>query len=107
MATVLQERKKRISLRLPVQVRGLDAGDHAFEEVTQCLNVSADGILFESGQRLLIGTRLNLRIDIPSPLRRHFGGEPIWETPAVITRLEATEGQSVVRVGARFIEPSA
>lgn len=104
MTTVLQERKRRISLKLPVHIKGEDAGDHAFEEVTQCLNVSADGILFESKQKLLIGTRMQLTIDIPTALRRHFQGQPIWETSAIITRLEATEGQSVVRVGARFID---
>jgi hypothetical protein len=28
----------------------------------------------------------------------------VWQTGAIITRLEAMEGQTLIRVGARFIE---
>jgi hypothetical protein len=102
--TALTERKKRISLRLPVAVSGEDALGRAFVEHTQCLNVSGGGLLFESGEKLLVGTRLRLRIEIPEPLRNHFGDRAVWQTGAVITRLEAMEGQAVIRVGARFLE---
>jgi hypothetical protein len=102
--TALTERKKRMSLRLPVAVSGEDARGRAFVEHTQCLNVSGGGLLFESGEKLLVGTRLRLRIEIPEPLRRHFGDRAVWQTGAIITRLEAMEGQTVIRVGARFTE---
>jgi hypothetical protein len=103
--TALTERKKRISLRLPVAVSGEDARGLTFVEHTHCLNVSGGGILFESGQKLLVGTRLRLRIEIPEPLRKHFDERDVWQTNAIITRLEAMEGQSILRVGARFFEP--
>ena len=104
MPTALTERKKRLSLRLPVAVSGEDALGRAFVEHTHCLNVSGGGILFESGEKLLVGTRLKLRVEIPEPLRKHFGDLEVWQTRAVITRLEAMEGQSVIRVGARFFD---
>jgi hypothetical protein len=104
--TALAERKKRLSLKLQVAVSGEDARGRAFVEHTQCLNVSGGGILFESGQKLLVGTRLRLRIEIPEPLRKHFSDRAIWQTSAIITRLEAMEGQTVIRVGACFIEGS-
>jgi hypothetical protein len=102
--TALADRKKRISLRLPVAVSGEDARGSAFVEHTHCMNVSGGGILFESGQKLLVGTRLRLRIEIPEQLRKHFEDREVWQTAAVITRLEAMEGQTVIRVGARFLE---
>ena len=106
MPTALAERKKRLSLKLQVAVSGEDARGRAFVEHTQCLNVSGGGILFESGQKLLVGTRLRLRIEIPEALRKHFAGRAIWQTSAIITRLEAMEGQTVIRVGACFVEGS-
>lgn len=100
----LADRKKRLTLKLPVEVRGEDALGRSFVEITHCLNVSGGGILFESLEKLLVGTRLQLRIEIPEPLRKHFGNRAVWETSAVIMRLEGMEGQSTIRVGARFIE---
>jgi hypothetical protein len=102
--TTLADREKRLTLKLPVEVRAEDALGRPFVEITQCLNVSGGGILFESQQKLLVGTRLHLRIEIPEPLRKHFGNRAVWETTAVIMRLEGMEGQSTIRVGARFIE---
>ncbi len=104
MPTILADRKRRLTLKLPVEVRGEDALGRAFVERTHCLNVSGGGILFESQEKLLVGTRLRLRIDIPAALRKHFGSRSVWETGAIIMRLEALEGQSTVRVGARFVE---
>jgi hypothetical protein len=102
--TALADRKKRLTLKLPVEVRGEDALGRRFVETTHCLNVSGGGILFESQEKLLVGTRLHLRIEIPEPLRKHFANRAIWETTAIIMRLEGMEGQSTIRVGARFFE---
>jgi hypothetical protein len=104
LATILADRKKRLTLKLPLEVRADDALGRPFVELTHCMNVSGGGILFESQEKLLVGTRLRLRIDIPTALRKHFENRSVWETGAVIMRLEALEGQSTVRVGARFVE---
>ncbi len=104
MPAALMDRKKRLPIRLSVEVRGEDALGRVFVENTRCLNVSGGGILFESREKLLVGTRLHLRIEIPEGLRKHFGNRAVWNTGAVITRLEALEGQSVIKVGARFVE---
>ena len=103
MVAALTERKKRLSLKLPVRVSGEDAAGKTFEESTRCLNVSGGGILFESRERLLVGTRIHLRIEIPEALRKHFDDQSDYETSAIITRLEALESRARVRVGARFI----
>ncbi len=61
MPTILADRKKRLTLKLPVEVRGEDALGRVFVERTHCMNVSGGGILFESQEKLLVGTRLRLR----------------------------------------------
>ncbi|MCU0241724.1 MAG: hypothetical protein MUF51_04810, partial [Vicinamibacteria bacterium] len=58
-------------------------------------------------QKLLVNTRLQLSIRIPPSLQKHFGGKAVWETSATVIRLEAMEGQTTVRAGARFIEEAA
>ena len=89
-------------MRLALDVKGEDATGSPFTERTHCLNVSGAGILFESRQKLLVGTRVKLLIHIPPSLREHFGGLSTYETAAVICRLEKLENEASVRAGARF-----
>jgi hypothetical protein len=86
-----------------LEVSGEDAGQRSFTEITRSLNVSAGGILFESRQRLVVGSRVRLRIDIPAVLSKHFGGRTIYDTRAAICRIEPIKGSELLRVGARFL----
>jgi hypothetical protein len=97
------DRAKRVGLHLPVSVSGESAGGRSFSESTRSLNVSGGGICFESRQKLLIGQRLMLRIQLPAGLRRHFGGRAMYEAQAVVCRVEQFEGEAVARIGARFL----
>jgi hypothetical protein len=99
----IKDRKKRLLLQLPLEVSGEDAGGHSFSESTHSLNVSAGGILFESQQKLVVGSRIHLRIEIPPGLRRHFNDQSVYDTRAAVCRIEPLEGVCVVRVGARFL----
>jgi hypothetical protein len=102
----LVSRKKRVPLRLPVEVRGEDASGLRFTELTRSLNVGAGGILFESNRQIPIGARLVLRIELPLMLRRHFGDRDTYQTRAVVCRVERLEGSETRHVGARFLGPS-
>jgi hypothetical protein len=42
-------------------------------------------------------------IDIPENLRKHFGGQIIYETRAVVCRIERIDASGLARVGARFL----
>jgi c-di-GMP-binding flagellar brake protein YcgR len=97
------QREKRISLRLPVEVQGEDASGARFAESTRSLNVSGGGICFESGHRIAIGTRLELSIELPPALRRHFGDREVFSARAVVCRVERFEGEQANRVSARFL----
>jgi len=102
----LVDRSKRMRLHLPVEVRGQDLAGIVFVERTNTLNISGGGILLESGRRMSVGSRLGLAIDVPPPLRRHFGGCSRYETTAVVCRVEHLENEPSFRVGARFLASS-
>jgi hypothetical protein len=97
------DRERRRGLRLPLEVRGKDAVGRSFSESTHSVNVSGGGICFDSGQKLAIGARLELEIDLPPRLRRHFGGRALYRARALVCRVEHFEDEPGYRVGARFL----
>jgi putative methionine-R-sulfoxide reductase with GAF domain len=72
------QRAERRGLRLELEVRGKDADGRSFKDQAQSRNVSGGGICFASRRLLALGTRLELRIALPPPLRRPFGNRPIY-----------------------------
>ena len=103
----LIEREKRMGLHLPVEVRGEDTGGARFTEYTRSVNVSGGGICFESHRQISVGARLQLSIELPVSLRRHFGNQDIYRARAVVCRVERFEGEEAARVGARFLGETA
>jgi len=103
----LVEREKRVALHLPVEVRGEDSAGGRFTEHTRSVNVSGGGICFESHRALAIGARLQLAIELPVNLRRHFGDKDVYRARAVVCRVERFAGTDVARIGARFLREEA
>jgi hypothetical protein len=101
------EREKRMGLHLPVEVRGEDAGGVRFTEFTRSFNVSGGGICFESHRQISVGTRLQMSIELPVNLRRHFGDQDVYRARAVVCRVERFEGEAAARIGARFLGEGA
>jgi hypothetical protein len=99
----ISERQRRVGLQLPLDVSGLDASGAPFAEATRSVNLSGGGLCFESRQRLAVGSRVSVRIELPPPLRRHFGSRATYRALAVVCRVERFEGQPLSRVGARFL----
>jgi hypothetical protein len=99
--SLIQQREKRVGLHLPVEVRGEDAAGARFTEMTRSVNVSGGGICFESHRQISVGARLELTIELPVSLRRHFGNKDVYQARAVVCRVERFEDSS--RVGARFL----
>ena len=98
------DRERRRGLRLPLEVRGKDAVGRSFHESTHSVNFSGGGLCFESGQKLSIGARLELEIELPPGLRRHFGGRALYRAHALVCRVEHFEDEPGYRVGARFLD---
>ena len=101
--TTLTERQKRRELRLPLNVSGRDARGAPFAERGQTTNISGGGLCFEAVRQFPVGSRLDLRIEVPPPLRRYFGGRATYAVKVVVCRLEAIESGATYRIGARFI----
>jgi hypothetical protein len=98
-------RQKRVGLHLPLEVDGREAGSGAkFSETTRTLNVSGGGLAFETGRDLQMGSRVDLRIELPPPLRHHFGGKAAYAVRAVVCRVERSQGAATARIGVRFLD---
>jgi hypothetical protein len=101
--STLASRQKRVGLQLPVAVAGRDAGGSRFAETTHTLNVSGGGLCFESGQNLIMGSRVDLNIQLPPALRHRFGGRAVYAVRAVVCRIERQQGAATARIGVRFL----
>jgi c-di-GMP-binding flagellar brake protein YcgR len=99
----VMQREKRVSLQLRVEVHGEDASGARFTEITRSVNVSGGGICFESHRQISIGALLELVIELPASLRRHFGDRDVYHARAVVCRVERFEGEEARRVSARFL----
>lgn len=99
----LADRQKRVGLHLPLDVAGRDPGGARFKETTRTLNVSGGGLAFETGRDIPMGSRLDLRIELPPPLRHHFGGKSEYSVRAVVCRVERPQGAAISRIGVRFL----
>jgi len=103
----LIERDKRVTLHLPVEVRGEDEAGSSFTEHTRSVNVSGRGICFESHHPLAVGARIRLAIELPVNLRRHFGDKDVYRARAVVCRVVRGSGSEAAQVGARFLREEA
>lgn len=103
----LLEREKRVPLNLPVEVRGEDVAGVHFTEQTRSRNVSGGGICFESQRPLAVGARLQLAIELPVNLRRHFGDKDVYRARAVVCRVVPLSGSHAQSVSARFLREEA
>ena len=99
----IANRQKRVGLHLPLDVNGREAGGARFSETTRTLNVSGGGLAFETARDLPMGARLDLRIELPPPLRHHFGGKAAYAVRAVVCRVERLQGAAIGRIGVRFL----
>lgn len=96
------DRSRRVPLHLGVRLRVSDPPS-SFVEHTRSLNVSGGGICFESHQRIEVGARLELAIELPPELRRHFGDRALYRARAVVCRVERFPDRPAAKVGARFL----
>jgi len=67
LSTQKRRKERRISVRLPMQIRGKDIEGAAFEESTQSENLCRGGAAFVLRRRLDRGATLEIRIPLPAP----------------------------------------
>lgn len=64
----------RVSVQVPVRLRGARRDGPEFEEATRIVTLSKHGACLQSGQPLDVGTRLSIR----TPRGREFEGNVVW-----------------------------
>jgi PilZ domain len=100
-----QRSERRISVRLPLRVRGRDARGFAFEEDTASENLCRSGAAFRTRFDVVIGSSLQIRIPLQGPSARREEND--FETQGRVVHVSEglTEGEKVVGVhfeGPRF-----
>lgn len=98
-----QRSERRISVRLPLRVRGKDARGFAFEEDTNSENLCRSGAAFRTRFDVAIGSSLEIRI--PQQTRMPRRQDHDFETQGQVVHVSAplTDGEKVV--GVRFVGP--
>jgi len=103
----LLPRERRLALRLPIEVRGGSDSEGRFHEATRTLNLSGGGVCFESRRRLQVGMPLSLDIEIPPSLQHYFHDATVYQTRAIVYRVQRIPRSDVEHVVARFVSDPA
>jgi hypothetical protein len=101
--TARQRSERRISVRLPLRVRGRDARGFAFEEDTASENLCRSGAAFRTRFDVAIGSSLQIRIPMQGAVARR--DENDFETQGRVVHVSQplTDGEKIV--GVQFVGP--
>lgn len=94
---------RRITVSLPMVVRGRDVHGIAFEDTTASYNVSRDGASFLSARELAMGQQLELIIP-RRPVGREAGSQADFATTGEIRRI-IPKGQGQCEICVHFTGP--
>jgi len=97
---VEQRSQRRIHAAVPIEVRGVDAQGHAFEESTEALDVSRRGLCFLTSRELPAFTNLTVVIPGRGPSRPGEGPTDFFSNAAVV---RVTKEGVLNRVSIRFV----
>lgn len=92
--------ERRVSVRLPLRVRGRDIRGFAFEEETSSENLCRAGAAFRTRFDVAIGSSLEIRIPMPGVATRRSED---FETRGRVVHVTPTDGERLV--GVQFVGP--
>jgi PilZ domain-containing protein len=98
-----QRSERRISVRLPLSVRGRDARGFAFEEDTSSENLCRSGAAFRTRFDVAIGSNLQIRIPLNGPASRR--NEADFETLGRVVHVTGATTDGEKLVGVQFVGP--
>jgi PilZ domain len=98
-----QRSERRISVRLPLRVRGRDARGFSFEEDTSSENLCRGGAAFRTRFDVAIGSHLQIRIPSQNQVARRAESEFETQGRVVHVTESLTSGERVV--GVQFTGP--
>jgi len=97
------ERRKepRMSLNVPVQVKGHDVNNESWEEMTTSDDASFGGASFPLRHALVSGQVLLLSLPLPKNFRHYASAEPSYKAYALVRHV--AKSGNVARVGIMFL----
>ena len=98
-----QRSERRISVRLPLRVRGKDSRGVAFEEETASENLCRNGAAFVSRFDLAIGSNLEIRIPLSNYASRRT--EADFSTQGRVVHVGTSDETGERVVGVQFTGP--
>jgi hypothetical protein len=98
-----QRSERRISVRLPMKVRGLDTRGVTFEEETSSENLCRSGAAFVTRFDVAVGADLEIRIPMSHYASRRT--EADFATHGLVVHVGESQSQGEKLVGVRFIGP--
>ena len=101
--TVRQRTERRISVRLPLRVKGRDARGFAFEEDTASENLCRSGAAFRTRFDVAIGSNLEIRIPLQGPAARREEND--FETQGRVVHVSQSPSDGERVVGVQFVGP--
>ena len=101
--TVRQRTERRISVRLPLRVKGQDARGFAFEEDTASENLCRSGAAFRTRFDVAIGSNLEIRIPLQGPAARREEND--FETQGRVVHVSQSPSDGERVVGVQFVGP--
>jgi hypothetical protein len=98
-----QRSERRISVRLPLHVRGRDSPGFAFEEDTSSENLFRSGAAFRKRFDVAIGSNLQIRIPMQGGAMRR--NETDFETQGRVVHVTESLADAERLVGMQFVGP--
>lgn len=98
-----QRSERRISVRLPLRVRGRDTRGFAFEEDTSSENLCRSGAAFRTRFDVAIGSNLEIRIPLQGAAARRDDTDFQTQGRVVHVSQALPDGEKVV--GVQFVGP--
>jgi hypothetical protein len=101
--TARQRSERRISVRLPLRVRGQDARGFTFEEDTASENLCRSGAAFRTRFDVAIGSNLQIRIPLQGAVARREEND--FETQGRVVHVSPSQSDGERLVGVQFVGP--
>ncbi len=93
--------QRRVTVGLPMTVRGTDAAGTRFEDASQTHNVSRTGVSFLTSRELKVG------MDVEITIRREGARDGDFQTLAHVVRIDGAGNEAPAQylVGVHFVGP--
>jgi PilZ domain-containing protein len=95
LGCVERRRRKRIQTSIPIKVKGSGVQGNTFEEQTESLDISSNGVAFFLKQRVRVTSYLELSLSKPNT-------SYVFEQRAQVLRVEDT-GQRGYKIAVKFV----